>query len=269
MSIRVRQSATPAGKDFWKWSVWLEGGKDELDKIESVKYTLHPTFPNPDRVVASRATNFRLSSKGWGEFNIYIEIRQKNGRVRKRQHWLKLEESRAPRAAETKGGKKGVKKAVRKVIKKALAKTLAGADGGSAADADRYCVFISSGAADMPFAKTLGDALAKRGLVVLMADEATSLPWEHHLRSQLERADSAVFVISDTTSRWLTQEIKAVRTHKLPITTVFIPGPDAKIPPDLMGAGTPVKINPMPPDASDEMMSGEVENLAQRIISTL
>ena len=64
MSIHVKQHVAPKWKDWWDWSVWLEGGKKELEAIERVTYTLDPTFPTPVVTVTDRKTGFRLNSSG-------------------------------------------------------------------------------------------------------------------------------------------------------------------------------------------------------------
>lgn len=49
-----------------------------LDKIKYVQYTLHPTFPNPIRVVCERGPNdqepFALHGDGWGEFDVGVKV---------------------------------------------------------------------------------------------------------------------------------------------------------------------------------------------------
>ena len=251
MTIKVKQSATPAGSDWWKWAVWIEGDDEELRAIDSVKYTLHPTFPNPVRVVKSRGKKFRLESGGWGEFDIHVELCYKDGRVSKRKHWLRLEE----------GAGGHIKAKVKKQVKKIL-------PGAEEAGGERRAVFISSSAADMPLAMTLGKALGERGVEVLTAeDPPPGLPWHVHLNSQLQRADNAIFFLSERTSRWLTHEIKAVRSRDLPITTVVVAGHPVEVPPDLTGPGIyRVKIKPMPAEASCEQTLEEMRTVAKRLV---
>ena len=43
----------------------------EVDKIKEVRYTLHPTFPNPVRIAENRKNNFETIIWAWGEFTIY------------------------------------------------------------------------------------------------------------------------------------------------------------------------------------------------------
>jgi hypothetical protein len=81
---------TEAGLDWWRWWVFIKGAPEQLDDIESVTYMLHPTFPNPVRKVADRASNFRLENVGWGGFRINAKVTLKNGSVIPLSHELVL-----------------------------------------------------------------------------------------------------------------------------------------------------------------------------------
>jgi len=85
--------ATQVREGLWDWTVFIQGPDDALDQIQCVKYTLHPTFPNPEREVCKRGTGehaFALSSRGWGTFSINIRIFLKNGQVQELRHKLKF-----------------------------------------------------------------------------------------------------------------------------------------------------------------------------------
>ena len=79
--LELRQSSEYVGADQWNWAVWLEGSLEQLDAVESVEYTLHPTFPKPVRLVHDRSTNFRLEASGWGTFLLHAKIARKDGGV--------------------------------------------------------------------------------------------------------------------------------------------------------------------------------------------
>ena len=66
------------------------GTSQELDRIDSVEYTLHPTFPKPVRVVTDRASRFRLESAGWGVFTVYAKANLKVGAETLLEHELEL-----------------------------------------------------------------------------------------------------------------------------------------------------------------------------------
>ena len=61
---RCRAKPEIEGDQWWRWSLWIEGMPDDLDRIESVTYILHPTFPEPIRIVTDRASNFSFGV-GW------------------------------------------------------------------------------------------------------------------------------------------------------------------------------------------------------------
>ena len=105
MTIQIKQQTVLKSKDWWEWSVWLEGDKKQLDAIDHVVYTLHPTFPNPVVHISDRKTGFRLDSSGWGEFTIYLQINRKDGSTTKREHYLELRnlEGRASRTRKKPG----------------------------------------------------------------------------------------------------------------------------------------------------------------------
>jgi len=88
--MRIEQSENYEGNDWWSWAVWIDGKAEELRTIESVTYTLHPTFANPVRKVTDRRSKFRLTGSGWGGFTIYASLDLKTGKKRKLEHELVL-----------------------------------------------------------------------------------------------------------------------------------------------------------------------------------
>ncbi|MGN6346206.1 MAG: pYEATS domain-containing protein [Candidatus Nitrosocosmicus sp.] len=63
-----------------------------LNYIESVIYYLHPTFSQNVIRSEDKENNFMLASRGWGEFNIKVEIILKDQRKAILNHWLSLED---------------------------------------------------------------------------------------------------------------------------------------------------------------------------------
>lgn len=90
MTMQLKQDYEYIRKDWWKWSIWLEGEEAELDSVESVEYTLHPTFHDPVRMNTDRASKFKLSSAGWGTFTIFAKVTKKDGEVIDMEHELEL-----------------------------------------------------------------------------------------------------------------------------------------------------------------------------------
>ena len=90
MNLFVAQNQRYEGDNWWKWSLWIEGANDDLDRIESVTYRLHSTFPEPIRTVKDRASKFQLRCSGWGVFLIPVEVRLKNGKAIQLVHQLQF-----------------------------------------------------------------------------------------------------------------------------------------------------------------------------------
>ncbi len=58
----------------YKWSIELHGSSEVLGLVDSVVYTLHPTFRNPIQKVRSQEDNFRLERIGWGVFLVKVRV---------------------------------------------------------------------------------------------------------------------------------------------------------------------------------------------------
>src|SRR5206468_4896437 len=79
VQIKMNNSAKYKGKDRWEWSVWIDGPAERLDEIAYVEYILHPTFTEPIRRVEDRGSQFRLNSRGWGEFMVHANVATHTG----------------------------------------------------------------------------------------------------------------------------------------------------------------------------------------------
>lgn len=90
MALSLRQQTEYLGKDRWKWSVWLDGPPEELDRVDHVEYVLHSSFPKPVRNVSDRSSQFRLDSSGWGAFTIYATAFGRNREEIPLEHELEL-----------------------------------------------------------------------------------------------------------------------------------------------------------------------------------
>ena len=90
--IHVVNTASYAGSGRYDWTIHILAEESVLNAIDRVEYTLHPSFPNPVRVVDNRENNFALTSNGWGEFNVFIRVIFTDGSERYLKHRLSLEE---------------------------------------------------------------------------------------------------------------------------------------------------------------------------------
>lgn len=85
-----RVSPNPYGEKHqaYVWKMYLQLDDTILDKIDYVQYNLHPTFPNPERIIRDKKSNFRLKFVGWGIFEIPITIEFKDGSSIQTRHDL-------------------------------------------------------------------------------------------------------------------------------------------------------------------------------------
>lgn len=188
MTIQIKQETVPKGKDWWEWSVWLEGAKKELDAINHVVYTLHPTFSNPVVRVANRTTGFRIDSSGWGEFTIYVQVKNKDGSMNKRQHYLKLNDPDI--------GKARLNQKSRRTF--------------SAKEPLRRTVFVSGGTRDSEAVDAVRKVFSEKNFEVVGPQDVTGgQELQRSVNDMIARADVAVFVISGRPNLWLNEEIKA------------------------------------------------------------
>lgn len=91
--VSVDNVAEEVCDGWWDWTVFLEAPEDELARISCVQYRLHPTFPDPVRLVCDRGKGpraFPLSSSGWGTFLIEVRIYLKDGEVLETTHRLQF-----------------------------------------------------------------------------------------------------------------------------------------------------------------------------------
>jgi hypothetical protein len=163
----------------WDWAIWVDGTESELGEIEAVEYTLHPTFPEPVRLVRNRADKFRLEDSAWGEFEINAHALMKDGNSEHLKHWLHLETPEGERAPEK-----------------------------DARDSPQR-VFVSYAAADADWGDAIQRAFAQRGYEATTTDDAieAGTSWRAAMTSAIDAADLVVAVFSDTPSAWVEREV--------------------------------------------------------------
>jgi hypothetical protein len=255
--LAVKQQAEYKGHNWWSWSVELDGPDDELDKVAYAQYTLHPTFPDPVQRVANRRTKFRLKSSGWGEFMIYVEVGYKNGKTGRLEHWLELSmpEGDGPTARQTKS-------APPRAGGEAQAKEAAAPTEGQ----QPHRLFLSHGVADLPFAHALRQALKNYRVEVLTADDAAaSLPLEVYLRTLLEKATSACFILSDRPNNWMMREFLAAKDRGLPVYLLTFLGNKFELPGemDYINIYHHFKLRPVPQTGTSDTAQRELEDSAR------
>jgi hypothetical protein len=200
--IKLKNSAEYKGKDRWEWSVWVDGPAERLDEIASVEYILHPTFVQPVRIVTDRTSNFKLSSRGWGEFMIHANVKNHGGGIQRLEHWLKLTD--------------GTESA-----------------GRSVAAVEKPTIFMSYSRVDSRIAEQVRRFLEKeKGFEVLTDDHLNAdEPATHAIKSLISRADAVLALIPDeTSSRWVLQELEVARQQQIPVVPMLL-GEEAVLPP--------------------------------------
>lgn len=237
MNIQVKQNCSYVSERRWNWSVWLSGLASELDQIDCVTYTLHPTFPNPVRIIRTRRGGFRLKSSGLGEFTIYIDITQKDGGHFQLSHDLKLY---SEPVNETVSNIKNdfTMKAVRRTMPfiKGMAMAVSHRVIEEVAERlPRSTVFVSGGIADAEAVRHLSNSLKKFNVNILSVDDMTSgVPFQVQIDKLIDQSNLAVFLVSGRPSMWMNQEIETVKRHGKRIVPVLL-GAESILPESLQG----------------------------------
>ncbi|KPV65060.1 MAG: YEATS family protein [Candidatus Bathyarchaeota archaeon BA1] len=86
----AKRVARRGNYDWYEWRVFVDEDDTVLNKIEYVLYLLHPTFPNPIRIVHDKKSKFALESSGWGSFTMFITVRFKDGTEEEVRYFLDL-----------------------------------------------------------------------------------------------------------------------------------------------------------------------------------
>ena len=241
MNIEIKQNSSYIGNRRWNWSVWLAGPSAELDQIDHVTYTLHPTFSNPVREIHTRRGGFRLKSSGWGEFTIYIDVTRKDGELIQLSHDLKLTAEPAKRAAPSfmkatsvsaRAGDSALQVAV-PVIKDLAKAFYHKAIEEVAQRLPVSTVFVSGGVADTEAIHRLSNSLEKLNVNILSADDIPSgVPFQAQIENMIGQANLAIFLVSGRPSMWMDREIETAKRHGKHIVPVLV-GSESELPESL------------------------------------
>jgi hypothetical protein len=170
------------------WSVWLDGREEDLDKVQSVKYVLHPTFPDPVRVVTDRQSKFRLSALGWGEFSITAEVSTNMGESFSLERWITFKDPH-----------------------------------GQASEGRKPCVFLSYSATDRPLVKFLTDDLKRQGVnVVAPEDMIAGSSWSAAIGDLIRRAHVVAFLVSGELRGFAEQELALAQQGGKPVVPILV-----------------------------------------------
>jgi hypothetical protein len=189
--LHLQSRSEPLNGEWWNWAVWLEGPPEVLDRVGSVRYALHPSFPDPVRAVTDRSTKFRLEAKGWGEFAIAATVTMNDATEITLERWLSL---------ETRGGGTA-----------------------EAAALPRPRVFLSYGGLDRPLVAPIVERLQREGLDVASSDTIPAA--ESVARSvgeALQKADILAVVTHGDLRGWAQEEVAYARDRGKPVVSILI-----------------------------------------------
>lgn len=236
MSIQVKQSSSSIGDGRWKWAVWLVGETTELDAIDHVVYTLHPTFPNPVRESRARRSGFRLTASGWGEFRIFIDVVKRTGEHQLLSHDLTLADDASTDTEVIDENESEIAPVHQTILRSYGVKTLLRSAAENLIDQvgehlPVTTAFVSGGVTDSEAVHKLRASLSQLNVRILSTDDAPrGVPTHAWIPRVIAEADIAVFLISaGRPSMWLSQEIDAAIRANKHIVPVLI-GSEAELP---------------------------------------
>jgi len=83
--------------DWYEWCVFVDEDAQTTKTISAVQYSLHPSFPDPERVKKNQVDRFALYSAGWGDFSIQIQVTLVNGSTIRTDFRLRLQRNNWPK----------------------------------------------------------------------------------------------------------------------------------------------------------------------------
>lgn len=84
-------------QNWYEWCVFVDDSAEVINTIRAVEYTLHPSFPDPIRLVEDKASRFALFSAGWGGFSIKIRVIFIDDSSLSTTYFLRLQEDNWPK----------------------------------------------------------------------------------------------------------------------------------------------------------------------------
>lgn len=199
----IEQKYDYAGNDLWNWSVRIGGDEAELDRIKKVVWYLHHTFRNPVVTATKRETQFELSRKGWGVFQLRAELHLDDSSKQTLTHWLELAyPDDDDHTVVMRGGTP---------VSKGVAKNK---------------VFLSYGAEDRKLIAQVRGKLEERGYEVLdPSNIEPGAPIDASINKMVRDSDLVMgFVTSDFASPFVVSELNKAQASQKPVVAVLKSG---------------------------------------------
>jgi hypothetical protein len=230
MSYRIAQDFEYVGKDYWRWSAWIEGDDAELNKVKEVVWILHPSFKRTRIATNDRNNKFRLRSAGWGTFQLKAEVLLADGDTLLLKRSLKLE------YPEGSGHSQDF------IPSKERPPT----------------VYLSYSTEDSRVVAKLRTGLESAGLKVLDQTRVVAgEPYSEALRRMITESDGIIgFVSEGDVSPWVSAEIKTAASYAKPTLVLFAEGAST--------AGLPNDIHARQVDVND-LNSTEIAGLLRSL----
>jgi hypothetical protein len=244
MTLKIAQETIPIDKSRWRWSVWLDAPAEELDNIKDVVWKLHPSFSPPDVRVDSRQNGFRLTTSGWGEFEVQAEIHRLNGEVDSLRHWLRFETRRSDHP-ETSGSQ--------------------------VAERQR-AVFLSythATSADARLARSVAEALKRHNFQVFIdVDIPPGEDLRQWIYEKISESDAAVLLLSNRTASQIFTGYEVQLAVKVGIPIIAVITSEIEIPESLRQLGgsvlETVRIEPVGLDEDAQNIALHVRQIVSR-----
>ena len=216
MTFRIAQDSQYMGDDFWKWRAWIEGKAAEMQKVEKVKWFLHPSFTPSVVVSRERASGFRLEASGWGTFLLRAELRLVDATEVTLRHDLEFAPPTAPvplapRAAGPAEERVPAPTFVVPPPKFERADPAPAKPSPAQPAAQSRKIFLTSGSEDRRAGLAWRRALETLGVLVLDDSQVRAgLPLEVAAQELIARADATIALVSsDLPSPFVAQQVNA------------------------------------------------------------
>ena len=243
-TLKIAQASAPSADDnsYWDWSVWLEGEPSELDKVSSVVWKLHPSFPDPTRTKKSRDNKFKLEASGWGVFEIQADVHRGTDAPLVLRQWLNFEDP-----AE-KSNKKRSTKATGKKRKSAASRP-----------SRSRTLFLCYSRQNAQLAGHLAKALREDKIdVVLDVDIPPGEDLHRWSAEKITHSDAMVVLMAEDPNAWLNLEIEMALSAGVQLIPVYS-GP-VKIP-KLLADISGIQVKPAKPEKLGPELARRIDSL--------